>query len=46
MADAAVSTDVVHAAFTTAPGWERIVQHIEPDFLLDVHARRRESASS
>lgn len=45
MTDAAISTDVVHAAFTAAPGWERVAQHIEADFLLDVHARRREGAS-
>lgn len=39
MADAAVSADLVHAAFDAAPGWTRAVHHAEEDFVLDVHVR-------
>ncbi len=39
MADAAISADLVHAAFDAARGWTRALHHQEEDFVLDVHVR-------
>lgn len=42
-AEAPSNGDEVHAEVNASPGVMRVVQHVEPDFLLDVHEVRGQS---